>query len=90
MRDDRCKPEDAADRIREVYDLGPEKRKELGLKGREWAIGGEAGFTAEHQGKRFIDTTDKLFNTWQPKEAFEVIDTDEADILRIQTHDLVY
>ena len=28
--DDRCKPEDAADRIREVYDLGPEKRKELG------------------------------------------------------------
>ena len=88
--DDRCKPEDAADRIREVYDLGPEKRKEAGLKGREWATSDEAGFTAEHQGKKFIDVTDKLFNTWEPREAFEVIDTDEADILRIQTHNLVY
>ena len=88
--DDRCEAKDAADRIREVYDLGPKKRKELGLKGREWAISDEAGFTAEHQGKRFIDLTEKLFNTWEPREAFEVIDTDEADILRTQTHNLVY
>ena len=88
--DDRCKPEDAADRIREVYDLGPEKRKEIGLKGREWAMSKEAGFTAEHQGKKFIDLTEKLFNIWEPREAFEVIDTDEADILRTQTHNLIY
>jgi|TARA_B110001452_G_scaffold18420_1_gene14951 hypothetical protein len=88
--DDRCEAKDAADRIREVYDLGPKKRKELGLKGREWAISDEAGFTAEHQGKRFIDLTEKLFNTWEPRETFEVIDTDEADILRTQTHNLVY
>ena len=38
--DDRCKPEDAADRIREVYNLGTEKRKELGAKAREWATSG--------------------------------------------------
>ena len=86
---DRCKPEDAADRIREVYDLGPEKRKEMGLKGREWCLSKEAGFTAEYQGKRFIEAADELFNTWEPREAFEVIDTDE-DIRKIQTHNLVY
>ena len=87
--DDRCKPEDAADRIREVYDLGREKRKELGAKAREWCLSEEAGFTAEYQGKRFIEAADELFNTWEPREAFEVIDTDE-DIRKIQTHNLVY
>ena len=87
--DDRCKPEDAADRIKEVYDLGKEKRKELGAKAREWCLSEEAGFTAEHQGKRFIEAADELFNTWKPREAFEVIDTDE-DIRKIQTHKLVY
>jgi glycosyltransferase involved in cell wall biosynthesis len=87
--DDRCKPEDAADRIREVYDLGPEKRKEIGAKAREWCLSDEAGFTAEYQGKRFIEAADELFNTWEPREAFEVIDTDE-DIRKIQTHNLVY
>jgi glycosyltransferase involved in cell wall biosynthesis len=87
--DDRCKAEDAADRIREVYDLGKEKRKELGLKGREWCLSEEAGFTAEVQGKRFIEVADELFNTWEPREAFEVIDTDE-DVKKVQTHNLVY
>jgi glycosyltransferase involved in cell wall biosynthesis len=87
--DDRCKPEDAADRIREVYDLGSEKRKELGAKAREWCLSEEAGFTAEHQGKRFIEFVNELFNTWEPREAFEVIDSDE-DIRKIQTHNLVY
>ena len=87
--DDRCKPEDAADRIREVYDLGPEKRKELGVKAREWCLSEEAGFTAEVQGKRFIEFANKLFRTWKPRIAFEVIDTDK-DIRKIQTHNLVY
>jgi glycosyltransferase involved in cell wall biosynthesis len=87
--DDRCKPEDAADRIREVYDLGEEKRKELGVKAREWCLSEEAGFTAEHQGKRFIKFANELFNTWKPRIAFEVIDADE-DIRKVQTHNLVY
>ena len=88
--DDRCNATDAADRIREVYDLGPDKRKEIGLKGRKWAMSDEAQFTANHQGKTFIDTTDDLFKTWEPRVAFEVIDTDEKSTKRIQTHNLVY
>tara|TARA_R110002020_G_scaffold372936_1_gene584332 strand:+ start:152 stop:1597 length:1446 start_codon:yes stop_codon:yes gene_type:complete len=87
--DDRCKPEDAADRIREVYNLGREKRKELGLKAREWCLGKEAGFTAEYQGARVIEALDELFNTWESRLIFEVIDTDD-DIRKIQTHNLVY
>ena len=87
--DDRCKPEDVTDRIKEVYDLGSEKRKELGLKAREWCLSEEAGFTAEYQGKKFIEFADELFDTWEPRIAFEVIDADE-DIKKIQTHNLVY
>jgi glycosyltransferase involved in cell wall biosynthesis len=87
--DDRCKPEDVTDRIKEVYDLGKEKRKELGLKGREWCLSEEAGFTAEYQGKRVIEAVDELFDTWKSREAFEVIDTDN-DTRKIQTHNLVY
>ena len=89
--DDRCKAEDATDRIREVYDLGKEKRKELGAKAREWCLSEEAGFTSEQQGKKVIEALDKLFNTWKQREAFEVIDTDEDPSQnRIQTHNLVY
>ena len=87
--DDRCKPEDAAKRIKEVYDLGPQKRKEIGAKAREWCLSEEAGFTAEQQGKKFIEAADELFSSWKPREAFEVIDTDE-DIRKTNTHKLVY
>ena len=87
--DDRCKPEDAADRIKEVYHLKKEERKELGAKAREWCLSEEAGFTSEYQGKNIIKTLDKLFDTWESREAFEVIDTDE-DNTKSQTHNLVY
>ena len=69
--------------------MGREKRKELGLKGREWAISDEAGFTAEKMGNKVIDSLDKLFSTWEPREAFEVLNTNN-DIKKIQTHNLIY
>jgi glycosyltransferase involved in cell wall biosynthesis len=46
--DDTCRPEDAAEQIKAIYNLTPEEKKERGLAGREWAIGEEAGFTGEH------------------------------------------
>ena len=65
--DDRCRWEDAADRIKEVYDLGPEERKSRGLKGREWALGDEAGFTSIHQANRVIEAFEELFKTCKPR-----------------------
>ena len=75
--DDRCKWEDAFERIKEVYNLSPEERKSRGLKGREWALSDEAGFTSEHQGKRVIEALDELFETWKPREKYEVINTND-------------
>ena len=87
--DDRCRPEDAAERIMELYSMTREERKALGMKGREWAIGEEAGFTGEMQGKRVIESIDELFESWTPREKFEFINTNEVKD-RVNTHNLLY
>ncbi len=71
--DDRCRWEDAADRIKECYKLGRKELKRRGLKGREWAISDEAGFTSEHQGNRVIEAFKELFDTWKPREKYELV-----------------
>ena len=87
--DDRCNAEDAAEQIKAVYNLGKEKRQALGLKGREWALSDEAGFTAENMGKKVIETLDKLFKTWKPREKYELINANEAQE-KVVPHKLVY
>ena len=87
--DDLCKAEDAAQRIMEVYNLTPEERKARGLKGREWAIGEEAGFTGETQGKRVIEAFDELFTTWKPREKYELINANQVED-RTLNHNLQY
>jgi len=87
--DDTCRPEDAAEQIKAIYNLTPEERKAKGLKGKEWATSEEAGFTSEHQGKRVIEAFDTLFNTWQPREKFELINANEVKD-RVINHKLLY
>jgi glycosyltransferase involved in cell wall biosynthesis len=87
--DDRCSWEDAAERIMEVYSLSKEEREERGMAGYEWALSEEAGFTAQHQGSRFIEYTDKLFSTWKPREKYELVNANEYQKSKI-THKLIY
>ena len=87
--DDRCKAEDAAAQIKKVYELDPEERKKIGLKGREWAMSDEAGFTSIKMSNRIIEAIDELFETWEPREKYELINTN-IDIKKIQTHALIY
>ena len=75
--DDRCSWEDAFKRLQEVYNLPPEERVARGLKGREWAISEEAGFTSEHQANRFVEAFDELFKTWKPREKYELVNANE-------------
>jgi glycosyltransferase involved in cell wall biosynthesis len=87
--DDRCTAEDAMAQIKKVYELSPEERDEAGKKGREWALSDEAGFTAIKMSNRIIEAVDELFDTWEPREKFELINTD-IDIKKTQTHALIY
>jgi len=87
--DDRCTAEDASIQIMNAYKLGREELKRRGLEGREWALGTEAGFTGEMQGKRVIEAFTTLFNTWKPREKFELINTNEVKP-NVINHKLLY
>lgn len=87
--DDRCRWEDATDRIKEVYKLSREERKELGLKGSVWAKSEEAGFTAFHQGERIMEAFTELFSTWTPREKYEIVNGTEYTGPQL-THKIIY
>jgi glycosyltransferase involved in cell wall biosynthesis len=87
--DDKCRPEDAAERIKELYHMSKTERVERGLAGREWAISDEAGFTSEKMSNKVIESVDKLFQTWKPREKFEFINANETK-KRVLNHKLIY
>ena len=87
--DDRCNWEDAAEQIKNVYNLSAEERKAKGMKGREWALGDEAGFTQEHQADRIIEGLNKLFATWKPREPYEFINANQYK-KPVLNHNLIY
>ncbi len=87
--DDRCNPEDAADRLHEVWEIGPEERKFRGNLGRDWALGDEAGFTSQKQGYRVIENIDKLFETWVPRKRYHVIKVVDSPS-KVVSHNLTY
>jgi len=75
--DDRCRWEDAADHLKTLYNMTREERKALGAKGREWMISDEAGFTSKHQANRVMEAFTELFNTWKPRESYEIVNATE-------------
>jgi glycosyltransferase involved in cell wall biosynthesis len=87
--DDTCRAEDAAEQIMAVYQLTPEERNERGLAGREWATSDEAGFTSTHQAERVINAFTILFDTWKPREKYELINVNEYSD-RTLKHNLLY
>ena len=86
--DDRCQPEDATTQIMKLYKMGRDERKRIGKEGREWAVN-KVGFTSEAMGERIINTVDKLFNTWKPREKYELININKVEIDEIK-HELIY
>jgi len=87
--DDRCAWEDVCDRIKEVYELTSEERKTRGLKGREWALGDEAGFTAKHQAQRVMEAFNELFSVWEPRGDYEIVNATEYKG-RFLNHKIIY
>jgi len=88
--DDRCKPEDAAEQLYNVWSLSEDERKQRGLKGREWALSEEAGFTSEQQGYRVMENINELFKTWKPRERYEIIKIDSKKAKKVVPHKLEY
>jgi hypothetical protein len=87
--DDRCSWEDAAEQIKNLYNLSPSERENRGKEGSNWALGNEAGFTSKKMSNRLIQHLDNLFENWVPRSKYEFLkDTDlEKEIL---PHKLLY
>ena len=81
--DDRCSAEDAALALKKVYDLGKEEREKRGLEGYKWATGKEAKFTSKLMVGTVIETLDKGFDNFIPRESYEFFTIDKKPKKRI-------
>lgn len=82
--DDRCSPEDAAQALFKVYNLGKEERERRSKLGKEWAIGDEAKFTAEHMANSVIEILDRGFKEFKPRESYEFFKIDKRSNKKIK------
>ena len=57
-------------RFREWYETPSDKRKEFGLKGREWMLKEEVALSAKHMCDRFIDHMETAWKKWTPRKRF--------------------
>ena len=70
--DDRCRPEDIAEAIYKVYNLGKDERNKRGMKGRLFAMSKEAMMTAENMANNVIDAVDETFDKFIPRKRFDL------------------
>ena len=66
--DDRCKPEDAAVQLKNLYDMGREQRKRLGSMGIDFCK--ENMMTSKAMGENFIKSMNGAFDNWTPKKKY--------------------
>lgn len=81
--DDRCKPEDAADAMYEVYMLGREERNRRGLVGREWALSDESKFSSVNMTSTIIDCIDETFTRFKPRPKYDLVKIDDYKVDKI-------
>ena len=86
--DDRIDIRDAADAIMLAY-KNKNKLKEMGLKGREWALTNEVGFTSEIMCKRVIDGIEEVFENFKPRDNYDIVNSNEYEPQRLR-HPLTY
>jgi len=70
--DDRCRFDDAAQAMKEWYDMDSEKRKECGMKGYEFVKSDDAMMTAKMMSQNFMDHMDKGFEMWKPRKRYRM------------------
>lgn len=87
--DDRCKPEDVAKALEEVYNMGREERTRRGLLARELVTSDESGMSARQMCENVINAMDESFEKFIPRERFELHKITDRPKKRI-THKLIY
>ncbi len=68
--DDRCRPEDAAEALYELYKMGDEERRRIGEVGRQWVLSDDARMTAKHLSDSFIENIESCFQNFKPRAKY--------------------
>ena len=69
--------------------MSKKERERIGLEGMKWALGDEAGFTSVKMTEKFIEGIEKLFQTWKPREKYELLADNDYE-KRTLKHTLIY
>ena len=72
--DDRPRFEDFADALKEWYDMGPEKRKECGMKGYEFVMSDDAMMSATAMCNLFKEHMNTAFEKWTTRKRFTIFE----------------
>jgi glycosyltransferase involved in cell wall biosynthesis len=67
--DDRINHYDVVEQISKMYSMGREKRKEIGLKGREYMI---ENFSSKVMCEKMVSGIETALKKWKPKNNFEL------------------
>lgn len=62
-----CTVQDLVYAIKQMYQLGKEKRKEIGEKGRQWLISEQSRMTSSMMAQSMVQNIDQMFKNWIPK-----------------------
>ena len=87
--DDRCKPEDVAKALEEVYNMGKEERDRRGAAAREWVTSDESGMSARQMCENVIDAMNESFEKFVPRTRFDLYKIEDRPKKYI-THKLIY
>lgn len=68
--DDRCDWREAAEKIREIYDMDKTERQRCGTLGREYCL--TQGFTSEEMCRRMIVGIDETLESFTPRKRFDI------------------
>jgi glycosyltransferase involved in cell wall biosynthesis len=85
--DDKVQPEDVAEAIKFVYELGKEERDRRGMSGRDWVTSEESNMSSKNMSKKIIESLNKGFENFTPRPQYEVIKVEEESNILI-THKL--
>jgi glycosyltransferase involved in cell wall biosynthesis len=70
--DDRCRFDDVADKLKEWYDMIPEKRTECGIQGHKFIMSDDSMMSSKAMADNFISHMDTAFEKWKPRKRYSV------------------
>ena len=72
--DDRPDFEDAADKIKEWYEVDTKERDKCGIKGHKFVMSDDAMMSAKAMSQNFIDHMDRGFEEFKPRKKFDIFE----------------